>query len=147
MKDLTAGKVANLAKVNFETLRYYERRGLLPAPQRTGSRYRLYTEESVLRLRFIKQAQELGFSLREIQDLLSLRARPRARCASVLARAKAKVREIDEKVRRLESMRKALLKLMSACTGKGPITACPILESLDAKGGYCDGGKTSKAKG
>lgn len=141
MESLTAGKVARLAKVNFETLRYYERRGLLPAPQRAGSNYRLYTEESVLRLRFIKQAQELGFSLREINDLLSLRARPGTRCADILRRSKAKVREIDEKVRRLKSMRKALSKLISACSGKGPITACPILESMDAKGGCCDGKK------
>lgn len=128
------GAVAALARVNIQTVRYYERRGLLPKPSRTHSNYRLYSEESVRRVRFIKRAQELGFTLEEIKELLSLRAAPRTRCADVRNRATAKLQDIDDKVRTLRAMRKALTKLIGECSGQGPVTECPILEALDAKG-------------
>ena len=131
MSALTAGKLAREAGVNVETLRYYERRGLLPKPPRTTSNYRLYPTDAARRVRFIKRAQELGFSLKEIQELLSLRASPRAGCADVLRHSRAKVRDIDDKVKALQAMRKALSKLMRACSGTGPTTACPILDALD----------------
>ena len=85
------------------------------------------------RVRFIKRAQELGFTLKEIEELLSLRARPRARCADVYKRAQDKIRDIDEKVRTLQAMRKALSKLVSECTGESPISECPILDTLDSE--------------
>lgn len=128
---LTIGQVAKAAKVHVETLRYYERRGLVPKPPRAPSHYREYPVETVPRVQFVKHAQELGFSLREIRELLSLRAAPRARCADVKRRAETKIREIEAKIRALLAMRRALVGLMSQCDGKLPASACPILESLD----------------
>ncbi|MGQ0658415.1 MAG: heavy metal-responsive transcriptional regulator [Chromatiales bacterium] len=133
MTGLKVGEVAKQAGVNLQTIHYYERRGLLPKPPRTGSNYRAYPEDAVLRVRFIKRAQELGFTLKEIKELLSLRAAPRTRCADVRERAEAKVQNIDDKVRTLQAMRKALTKLIGECSGKGPVTQCPILEALDSE--------------
>jgi len=135
MTSLKVGDVAKQAGVNLQTIHYYERRGLLPKPPRTGSNYRAYPEDAVLRVRFIKRAQELGFTLKEIKELLSLRAAPRTRCADVRNRAEAKVQDIDDKVRTLQSMRKTLTKLIGECSGKGPVTQCPILEALDSEDG------------
>jgi MerR family transcriptional regulator, copper efflux regulator len=128
---LTIGQVARAANVHVETLRYYERRGLVPRPPRNPSLYRRYPEETVPRVRFVKHAQGLGFSLREIRDLLSMRASPKARCADVKRRAKAKIDEIEAKIGALTGMRRALARLVAECDGKLPASACPILESLD----------------
>ena len=133
MTGLKVGEVAKQAGVNLQTIHYYERRGLLPKPPRTGTNYRAYPEDAVLRVRFIKRAQEIGFTLKEIKQLLSLRAAPRTRCADVRERAEAKVQDIDDKVRTLQAMRKALTKLIGECSGKGPVTQCPILEALDSE--------------
>ena len=134
MTGLKVGEVAKQAGVKLQTIHYYERRGLLPRPPRTGSNYRAYPEEAVPRVRFIKRAQELGFTLKEIKELLSLRAAPRTRCAGVRECAEAKAQDIDSKVRMLQAMRKALTKLVGECSGKGPVTQCPILEALDSDG-------------
>ena len=131
MDGLKVGEVAKQAEVNLQTIHYYERRGLLPKPTRTGSNYRLYPEDAVRRVRFIKRAQELGFTLDEIKQLLSLRAAPQTRCADVRERAETKVQNIDGKVRTLLAMRKALIKLIGECSAKAPVTECPILEALD----------------
>jgi len=133
MESFKVGEVAKQAGVNLQTVHYYERRGLLPRPPRTASNYRAYPADAVLRVRFIKRAQELGFTLKEIQELLSLRAAPRARCADVRARAETKLRNIDEKVRTLQAMRRALVHLVGECSGSGPVTDCPILEALDSE--------------
>ena len=133
--ELTIGGAARRAGVNIQTLRYYERRRLLPAPKRTASNYRVYSDDTVRRVRFIKRAQELGFTLTEIKELLSLRASPRSRCEDVRKRSKAKITDIDEKIRTLEAMRRALSKLVRACSGRGPATECPILDSLDSDEG------------
>jgi MerR family mercuric resistance operon transcriptional regulator len=133
MGQLTIGDVAAQASVHVETLRYYERRGLVAKPPRSTANYRLYPEDTVRRLRFIKHAQQLGFSLKEIKELLSLRAAPRARCADVRERAEAKIKDINAKIVALQAMKKALTKLVAECSGRGPITECPILESLDAE--------------
>ena len=130
---LTRGELAKRCEVNFETVRYYEQEGLIPKPSRSASNYRLYSEETIQRIRFIKRAQELGFTLGEIKELLSLRARPRAKCADILERAEAKIQNIDEKIRTLKAMRRALAKLKGECQGAKPISACPILEALDAE--------------
>jgi MerR family mercuric resistance operon transcriptional regulator len=135
MEYLTIGRLARRAGVHIETVRYYQRRGLLAEPPRSLSNYRLYPEDTVRRVRFIKRAQELGFSLREIEELLSLRAAPRARCAEVRRRAEAKTEAIEEKIRALKSMRRALGKLIAECSGRGPATECPILEALDPRPG------------
>lgn len=133
MDGLKIGEVAKQAQVNLQTIHYYERRGLLSKPPRTAANYRLFPAGAVQRVRFIKRAQELGFTLKEIKELLSLRASPRARCADVYKRAEEKIRAIDEKVRTLQAMRKALSKLMSECAGRSPISECPILEALDSE--------------
>lgn len=135
MENLKIGEVARRAGVNLQTIHYYERRGLLPEPPRTPSNYRLYPEDTVRRVRFVKRAQELGFTLKEIEELLSLRASPRSRCADVRRRAQAKMDDIDGKIRALQGMRKALGKLIGECSGKGPVSECPILETLDPEGG------------
>ncbi len=131
MNKLTVGKAAEQAGVNVETLRYYERRGLMPTPQRSLSNYRLYDEEAVKRLKFIKRAQEIGFTLAEIDELLALRATPDAKCSEVRARAQEKIGDIDEKLRVLNSMRKVLQKLVVDCSGKGGVDKCPILGALE----------------
>ncbi len=132
MKSLTIGKLAKEAGVNLETVRYYERRGLLPKPPRsTSSGYRQFPEDAARRLRFIRRAQELGFSLKEVGELLSLRVSRRTTSAAIRARAEAKVADIQEKIRSLESMKKTLQKLTKVCDGCAPLAECPILDSLD----------------
>lgn len=131
MSGLKVGEVARKAGVKLQTIHYYERRGLLAPPPRTPSNYRAYPQETVRRVRFIKRAQELGFTLSEIEELLSLRAEPRGRCADVRQRAEAKVRDINEKVRTLQAMKKALTGLIGECSGNAPVSHCPILEALD----------------
>ncbi len=133
MDGLTIGEVAERADVHIETLRYYERKHLIQRPPRTASNYRAYPAETVRRVRFIKRVQELGFSLAEIKELLSLRASPKSRCSDVRARAEAKIADVDEKMRALRRMKKALGKLVSECTREGPVTDCPILEALNTE--------------
>jgi len=134
MKSLTIGRLAKQAGVNLETVRFYERRGLLPRPPRSASGYRLFPAEAARRLKFIRRAQELGFSLAEIADLLALSVSRRTTSAEIRARAKAKITDIEAKMRSLESMRKTLVKLTKACDGCTPVAHCPILESLDGEG-------------
>src|SRR5687768_6273446 len=105
MKQLTIGQLARDADVNVETVRYYERRGLMPEPARRDSGYRLYTAEDLERMRFIRRAKELGFTLREIEELLSLRSESAERCGEVSARARRKIQEIEAKIRDLDRMR------------------------------------------
>ena len=134
MDGLTIGNVAKLAEVHIETLRYYERKGVVPQPPRTISNYRRYPEDTVRRVRFVKHAQELGFSLKEIKELLALRGTRGKGCRNVQQRAATKITEIEEKIRSLQGMRRALHILLEQCQGKGPPTECPILESLDSNG-------------
>jgi len=135
MAGLKVGEVAKRAAVNLQTIHYYERRGLLPRPPRTSSNYRMYAEDAVQRVRFVKRAQELGFTLKEIKELLSLRAATGTRCADVRQQAKAKLQDINEKIGTLQGMRRALTRLIGECAGRGPITDCPILEALDTEDG------------
>lgn len=133
MATLTIGQLARRAHVNVETVRYYERRGLIPEPPRRESGYRQYSQDVAARMEFIKCAKEVGFSLKEVSELLSLRAGPDATCGDVKKRAEVKVANIEEKVRDLERMKNALLELIAACEGRGPTSACPILEALNNK--------------
>jgi MerR family copper efflux transcriptional regulator len=126
------GEVADRGGVNLQTIRYYEREGLLPAPPRMASGYRLFNQETVRRVRFIKRAQELGFTLAEIRELLTLRIEESRSSAEVRAIAHAKIADIDNKVRHLDAMKRALTHLTDRCSGHGPATECPILESLDS---------------
>ena len=131
MNNLTIGSLAKQANVNVETIRYYERRRLLPEPPRTRAGYRIYQTATVRRVRFIKHAQELGFSLKDIQELLALRATPGGSSAEVRKRAEAKIADIDEKLRVLQAMKKTLAQITKTCSGHGLIGNCPILQSLD----------------
>ncbi len=134
MQGLKVGELARRSDVNLQTIHYYERCGLLPRPPRSASNYRMYTRDAVQRVRFIKRAQELGFTLKEIGELLSLRATPGAGCADVRREADAKLRDAEGKIQTLQAMRRALMKLVRECSGKGPVTNCPILEALDSEG-------------
>jgi Hg(II)-responsive transcriptional regulator len=128
----TISQAAEQAGVNIETLRYYERKGILPRPDRSESNYRLYTQDTVARVRFIKRAQGLGFSLKEVEELLALRATHDARSDEVRSRAEMKMREVDVKIRALELLRAVLGGLVKECTSqRGAISECPILDALD----------------
>lgn len=132
METLTIGRLARRAEVNQETIRYYEREGILDAPRRLPSGYRIFSEDSAQRIRFIKRAQKLGFSLREIRELLSLRhERTGDEIARVRLAATEKIAEIDGKIEALTAMRSALKQLETACPGSGPLSDCPILECLE----------------
>jgi len=129
---LKIGEVAERGGVNLQTIRYYEREKLLPEPPRLPSGYRMFPVQTVHRVRFIKRAQELGFSLAEIRDLLSIQIDPKKECSDVKRLAKAKMADIDEKIRTLEAMKRVLSGLTKLCPGQGPSSECPILESIDA---------------
>jgi MerR family mercuric resistance operon transcriptional regulator len=130
MKPLTIGQLAKRVNVNIETIRYYERRGLLPAPPRNQSGHRQYSDEAVQRTDFIKRAQSLGFSLNEISELLTLRVEPGKTCGDVKARVEAKRADVEKRIAELKRMREALARLSKRCTGRGPVSRCPILEEL-----------------
>ena len=131
MENLTIGKVAHDAGLATDTVRYYEREGLLQKPSRTPSGYRQYSADAVARLRFIRQAKDLGFALSEIRELLALRVAPGKSCAAVRARAEAKIADVEQRIAHLGRMKRALVKLAAACTGRGPTSHCPILEALE----------------
>ena len=130
MEILSIGQVARRAGVGVETVRFYEREGLLEEPPRRASGYRQYSEQVVTRLHFIKRAQKLGFSLKEITELL-LRVDAQTSCDEVKQRTEAKLAEVERKMVELQRMRQALLQVHSLCTGSGPTGRCPMLEALE----------------
>lgn len=132
MNRLTIGAVAKRAGVNTETMRYYERRGLIPRPPRSCSNYRLYPPDTVQRLRFIKRTQQLGFTLKEIKVLLALRVDRHAKSRDVRSHFIAKIEDIGAKIRSLREMEQALSKLACTCSGEGEISECSILDVLDS---------------
>jgi MerR family mercuric resistance operon transcriptional regulator len=138
-KPLTIGEVAKAARVGVETVRFYEREGLIDPPARTRSGYRQYDREVVRRIRFIQHAKDLGFSLRQIGELLSLRAAPDGTCAAVRSHALAKIADIDGRIASLGAMRRALMRLADACAGAGPASECPFLEALDQENDHAIG--------
>ena len=133
MAGLTIGQVAKAAGIGVETVRFYERRGLFDPPPRRPSGYRQFPEEVVHRLRFIRRAKELGFSLKEIRELLDLRLDPDDTCADVKTRTEQKIEAIQEKLRELQRMKKALCKLVAACDGEADVDHCPVLISLESE--------------
>jgi Hg(II)-responsive transcriptional regulator len=124
------GTAAEQAGVNVQTLRYYERRGLLPVPPRRGSGYREFPTEAVRIVRFIKRAQDLGFTLDEIEELLRLRHHKRRDRARIRGVAERRVRQIDQKIAELQAMKRALSHLVHCCE-EGATLECPIIEALD----------------
>lgn len=133
MEGLTIGKVARSAGLAIDTVRYYEREGLLQKPARTLSGYRQYSPDAVKRLQFIRQAKELGFTLSEIRELLTLKVAPGKSCADVRARAQAKIADVKQRIAQLDRMKRALVKLAAACSGRGPTSECPILEAMETR--------------
>jgi MerR family mercuric resistance operon transcriptional regulator len=130
MEKLTIGQLAKKVNVNLETIRYYERRGLLPEPPRNKSGHRVYSVEDVKRTEFIKRCQVLGFSLKEISELLTLRVEPGTTCGDVKTRVETKIVDVEKRIEDLERIREALLRMSSKCIGRGPVGQCPILEEL-----------------
>ncbi|OAF12437.1 MerR family transcriptional regulator [Bradyrhizobium centrolobii] len=134
-KGMTISRAAEQAGVGIETIRFYERRGLIERPLRPRSGgYRVYEGAVVERIRFIRQAQDLGFSLREILELLSLRADPATDCSDIRAQAMTKRREVDRRIAKLQQMRSALDQLIGTCPGGGALRACTIIDALAGPG-------------
>jgi MerR family mercuric resistance operon transcriptional regulator/MerR family gold-responsive transcriptional activator of gol and ges genes len=131
MAALTIGQLARIVGVNVQTVRYYERLNLLAPSARRPSGYRLYSHEEERRLRFIKNAQALGFTLREIAELLALRVASTARCGEVLEKARAKLVQVESKVDDLQALARALNSLIRTCRLGQPTGHCPILMSLE----------------
>jgi len=130
MRNRTIGTVAREIGVRIDTIRFYERQGLIDPPPRTQAGYRVYGTEAVRRLRFVQQAKELGFSLKEIRELLALETSPGTSCADVRARALHKLETIDRRIRELQKIKQALSVLSESCPGKGPVGQCTILDAL-----------------
>src|SRR5881409_2387018 len=128
---LTIGQVAAAADVNIQTIRYYERRCLFPSPRRTPAGYRQYADDAVSRLRFIKYAQGLGFSLTEIRELLGLRVRHGAACDPVERKTRKKIEVVQQRIRDLQRVKRTLERLAAACAARRPTDDCPILEVLE----------------
>jgi MerR family transcriptional regulator, copper efflux regulator len=136
MEHLTIGGLAKQAHVNRETARYYERCRLLPRAARSMSGYRVFSDDAVRRLRFIRHAQALGFSLGEIRELLALRVNSMNTCDRVRERTEVKIADIERKIESLAAMRDALSELVTACSGRRRTKVCPILDSLEANGWF-----------
>lgn len=129
---LTIGAVARAVGVNVQTIRYYERRGLLLAERRTRAGYRHYGSDAIVRLRFIRHAQVLGFSLAEIKDLLELRVRRGSPCAPIRARALSKIADVERRLQDLKRIKRTLEQLADSCARRRATDECPILDALDA---------------
>lgn len=130
-RGLTIGQLAQAAGVGVETIRFYERQGLITQPPRRRSGFRQYPAEVARRVRFIRRAKELGFTLKEISELLSLRVDPDTTRADVRAMTRAKLADVERKLAELQTIKRALDRLVSTCRGQGPTSGCPILDLLD----------------
>ena len=127
-ESLTIGKLATASEVNVETIRFYERKGILAQPKKQGS-FRTYPDEYITRIRFIKRSQELGFTLKETKELLDLKIKNQSRCSDVLSKTEEKIEEINQKIKDLKKMKKSLKGLASCCVDDNqPLSDCPILE-------------------
>lgn len=130
---LTIGKIAARAQVSADSIRFYEREGLLSPAQKSESGYRLYTEEAVRRINFIKHAQQCGFSLSEIRELLELKGHDRSCCNDVYRVAVEKKLQLESKIRALKTMSQALNQLIEVCSRDAkPLDECPILAALES---------------
>lgn len=128
---MTIGQLAERSGVSVETVRYYERRGLLSAPARTSSGYRRYEPDAVARLRFIRRAQSLGFTLHEIEDLLALRVRAPRSCDAIGRKTHEKLTLVRAKIRQLQQIERSLTRLAAACDERRPTSECPMLHELE----------------
>jgi MerR family copper efflux transcriptional regulator len=133
-RHITIGAVARQAGVGIDTIRYYEREGLLPEPRRRASGYRDYGPGVVERLRFIRRAKDLGFTLDEIRELLALSTDRERGVKSVKQRAEARLGEVERRIRELQRVKRGLRQLIDACPGHGALEQCPILRALGGEG-------------
>lgn len=129
--NFTIGELAKKAKINVQTVRYYERRRLVWPSKRSDAGYRFYTASELKRVLFIKKAQDLGFTLKEIQDLLNLRARSTQSCQAVQMKAEVKLADVRGKIRSLREMERVLVELVSDCERNNPTSSCPMLEKME----------------
>lgn len=129
-KHFTIGELAQQAGVGVETIRFYERKGLIEQPRKPMGGFRAYPDNAVTRLNFIHEAQQLGFTLKEIHDLLTLRDIPGTDAAAVRGRATAKLAQLEDKILQLQRMRVTLQDLLSSCPGAGALDECPIVDAL-----------------
>ena len=130
-KTLTIGQLAKAAGVNVQTVRFYEREGILKPQTRLDSGYRVYNEDSLKRLHFIRQAKDLGFSLDEIQGLLNLRVRSVDRCSQVRSKAEQKLKDVRQKITHLKKLERTLKSLVSDCENRVVSDCCPIIEKME----------------
>ena len=130
MNTLTRGQLAEVCGVGPETIRFYERRGLIPEAPRSSGGYRRYGQDALGRLIFIRRAKNLGFSLPEIQELLELQDHPRSDRQRVRQITKSKLQEIESKIADLARMQAILSDLAKQCSGHGPVSGCPIIEAI-----------------
>ena len=132
MKNITVGKLAKYTGINLETVRYYEKIGLLPVPQRTESGYRVYDDNDVKRILFINRAKELGFTLKEIKELLNLKIESGKKCGDVKNIAVRKIKNVEKKIEDLIRIKSVLEKLVAQCNNESITTnECPILEAIE----------------
>jgi MerR family copper efflux transcriptional regulator len=129
---MTIGRLAKEAGVNIDTIRYYERHGLLPLAARRASGYREYADDDVARLSFIRRAKELGFSLTDIGELLSLSRDRRSDMRGVKRKAEERLADVERKIEKLKRVRRGLKTLIDACPGHGELATCPIVAALSA---------------
>ncbi len=134
MQTMTIGRLAKAAGVNIDTIRYYERHGLLPRAARRDSGYREYAESDVGRLTFIRRAKELGFSLADVAELLSLSEDRHEDMRGVKRKAEEHLEQVELKIRELQRVRRGLNKLIAACPGHGELETCPIVAALAGPG-------------
>lgn len=134
MSFMKIGEVATQSNVGIETIRYYEREGLLAEPERRPSGYRQYDQSVVSRLQFIRRTKELGFTLAEIKELLGLWFDANTRCEHVREKATRKITDIEEKIRSLQKMKRSLRKVIDECESRNAVEDCPLLDGLDDNG-------------
>ncbi|MCP4596461.1 heavy metal-responsive transcriptional regulator [Neptuniibacter sp.] len=130
MKQLKIGQVAKQAGLTVEAIRYYEQRGLIPEPHRLDSGYRVYPESILTRLHFINRCKDLGFSLQEISELLSIQINPENSSALVKEQVENKITLVKEKISELQKLQDSLEKLSGLCCGDGSVSDCPIIDFL-----------------
>lgn len=129
-EQLTVGKVARAAGIGVETLRFYEREGILDPPARTRAGYRIYDQRTIDRIRFVRHAQALGFTLREIRELIDLDSRPDASCDEVRHAATHKLQLVQSKIDDLQRMKSGLTSLLESCATGQPLRDCPVMKCL-----------------
>jgi MerR family transcriptional regulator, copper efflux regulator len=143
---MTIGRVANAAAVSIDTIRFYERQGLIAEPRRSFAGYRIYSEDVLDRLRFIGDAKRLGFSLKEIKELLSLGVRSTTECGPVTRKAEAKLTEMNQEIGRLQRLRLTLRRMIEECGGECAPKYVSRGTSERRRKQHADGGRRSRWK-